>query len=112
MVMRFRTAHHALAPPVLDHAPGHLRARPVVAVERAARDRPIELRAVGGELVPEAVKDLDRQAARMGWYLHHDRRHGADEHQLGDTALTVACAIARRFAAAGDAGRRRVNREP
>src|SRR2546425_1952744 len=52
IVMRFRTTHHALAPPVLDHSLGHLRARPVVAVEGAAREIPIELRAVGGELSP------------------------------------------------------------
>ena len=79
----------------------HLRARSVVAVERAAREIEIELRAVGGELLPEAVEDLDRQAARIGWCLHHDRRHGADEHQLGDTALAVARDIVRRLAAAG-----------
>src|SRR5213593_4376131 len=101
IVLRFRTAHHGLPPPVLDNGLGHLRARPVVAVEGAAREFPIELRAVGGELLPETVKYLDRQAARIGWRLHHDRRHGADEHQLGDTALAVARDIVRRFAAAG-----------
>src|SRR5256714_13997150 len=37
VVVRFRTAHHALAPPVLDHGLGHLRARPVVAVVRRTR---------------------------------------------------------------------------
>src|SRR6059058_2339629 len=66
VVMRLRAAHHALAPPVLDHGLGHLRARPVVVVEWAARELPIELRAVGGELLPEAVKHLERQATRIG----------------------------------------------
>ena len=66
VVMRLRAAHHALAPPVLDHGLRRLRARPVVAVEGAAREVEIELRAVGGELLPQAVEYLDRQAARIG----------------------------------------------
>src|SRR5204863_3547498 len=82
VVVGFGPAHHALAPPVVDHALRHLRAWPVVTVEGAAGDISIELRAVGGELLAEAVEDLDRQAARVGWCLHHDRRHGADEHQF------------------------------
>jgi hypothetical protein len=50
----------------------------------------------------EAVEHLDRQAARIGRRLHHDRRHGADQHQLGDAApLAVAGDVARRLAAAG-----------
>src|SRR6266566_4439065 len=101
VVVRFRTAHHALAPPVLDHGLGHLRARPVVAVERPAREISIELRAVGGELLPEAVKYLDRQAVRIGWRLHHDRRHGTDEHQLRHSALAVARRVLFRSPAAG-----------
>src|SRR5262249_12511938 len=44
VVLRFRTAHHGLAPPVVDHRLGYLRARPVVAVEGTAREFPIELR--------------------------------------------------------------------
>ena len=56
---------------------------------------------VGGELLPEAVECLDRQAARVDWSLHHDGRHGADEHQLGDAALAVARDVACCFAAAG-----------
>src|SRR3989449_10920515 len=53
VVVRFRTAHHALAPPVLDHGLGHLRARAVVTIEWPAREISIELRAIGGELLPE-----------------------------------------------------------
>jgi hypothetical protein len=68
----------------------HLRARSVVAVGGAAREIEIELRAIGGELLAENVEHLDRQAARIGGCLYHERRHGADEHQLGDTALAVA----------------------
>src|SRR5262245_10503123 len=37
IVMCFRAADHGLAPPVLDHALQHLRARPVIAVEGTAR---------------------------------------------------------------------------
>jgi hypothetical protein len=59
------------------------------------------LRAVGSELLPESVEHLDRQAARIGRRLHHDRRHSADEHELGDAAVAVAGDIVRRLAAAG-----------
>jgi hypothetical protein len=70
-------------------------------MERSARDIPVELCAMGGELLPEAVEDLDRQAARIGWRVHHDRRHYADDHQFGDTAVAVTGDLMRRFAAAG-----------
>src|SRR5262249_17718852 len=66
VVVCFRAAHHGLTPPVLDHSLQRLRAGRVVAVEGTAREFPIELRPVGGELLPEAVKYLDRQAARVG----------------------------------------------
>src|SRR5262245_19091650 len=61
VVMSLRAAHHALAPPVLDHGQGRRRARPVVAVEGAARHLPVQLRAVGSELASEAVEHLDGQ---------------------------------------------------
>ena len=77
------------------------RARPVVAVERPARELEVELRPVGGKLFPQAVEHLERQAAGVGWCLHHDRWHGADEHQLRDPALAVAGDGAGRLAAAG-----------
>ena len=80
-----------------------LRARPVEAVEGTAREIEIELCAVGGELLAQAVEHLDRQAAGIGRGLDHDRRHGADQHQLGDAALALAVAgdVVRRLAAAG-----------
>jgi hypothetical protein len=64
--MRFGAAHHALSPPVLDDAPRCCRARPVVAVERAAGEIEIELRAIGGELLPQSVKYFQGQAAGIG----------------------------------------------
>jgi hypothetical protein len=100
IVVCFRAAHHGLTPPVVDHALQHLRARSVVAVEGTAREFPIELRPVGGELLPEAVEYLYRQAARIGRRLQHDWRHGADEYQFGDTALAVERDIVRCLAAA------------
>src|SRR5688572_1729573 len=99
--MRFRTAYHTLAPPVLNHALGHLCTRSVVPIEGAAREIAIELRTVGGKLSPEVVKDLDRQTARISGRLNHDRRHSANEHQLCDMALAVVGYIVRRLAAAG-----------
>jgi hypothetical protein len=64
-------------------------------------DLAIKLGAVGGQAFPKAVKHLDRQAARIVWRLHHDRRHGGHQHQLCDAALAVTCDIAGRFASAG-----------
>jgi hypothetical protein len=51
----------------------------------------------------EAVEDFDRQAAGIGVGLEHDRRHGADQHRLGDAAMRLAMAgdIAGDLAAAG-----------
>ena len=78
-----------------------VRARTVVPVERAAGDIPVELRAIGRELLPEAVEHLDRQAARIGGCLHHDRRDRADEHQLGHAAFAMPRGIVRGLAASG-----------
>mgnify|MGYP000229951271 CR=1 FL=1 len=96
-------AHHALPPPVVDDALIDLRPVTVVAVERPGRHIEIELRAVGDQRGAEAVEHLDRQAARIGGGLHHDRRHRPDHHQLGDPAglLAVLGDIVQRLAAAG-----------
>jgi len=51
--------------------------------------------------LPEPVEHLDRQAARVGRRLHHDRRNGADEHQPGDAACTMLRDIVERLAAPG-----------
>src|SRR5262249_42130633 len=74
LIVGLGAPHHGLAPPVLDNAVGHLRARSVEAVEGAARKIEIELRAIGGELLPHPVEYLQRQAARVSRCLHHDRR--------------------------------------
>ena len=47
------------------------------------------------------VEHLDRQAARVGGRLQHQRRHGADEHGLGHAGGAVAADVARDLAAAG-----------
>jgi len=77
-----------------------LRARSVVAVEGTAGEIAVELRAIGGELLSEPVEYLDGQAARICRRFHQDRRHGADEHQLGDASLAVARDVAGRLAPA------------
>src|SRR3546814_19307915 len=60
-------------PPVLYDRLRRFHARPVEAVERAARQIEIELRAIGRELLTQAVEHLDRQAARVGGGLE-DRK--------------------------------------
>src|SRR5262245_66662095 len=101
--MRLGATGHRLPPPVFDHALGNLRTRPVEAVERTARKIEIKLRTVGRELGAEAVEHLDRQAAWIGLRLDHDWRYGSDQHQLRNSALTLAVAgdVVRRLAAAG-----------
>ena len=94
--MRLGAAHHALAPPVLDQAFQRFHAGTVEAVERARRQREIELRAVGGELFLQAIEHRFWQAAGIGRRLHHDRRHRGDDAALGHAA--------RRLAVAGDIG--------
>ena len=68
-------------------------------------DVQVELRAVGAMSGAEAVEDVDRQAARIGGGLEHQRRHGVEEHGLGDASLgasrAVAADVAGDLAAAG-----------
>ena len=49
----------------------------------------------------DLVEHLDRHAAGIGRRLQHQRRHGADQHRLGDALRAVAADIAGDFAAAG-----------
>jgi hypothetical protein len=51
----------------------------------------------------KAVEHLDRQAFGIAGGLQHQRRHGADQHGLGDAALRLAMLgdIARDLAATG-----------
>ena len=65
VVMRVGAAHHPLPPPVVDHGFGHVCAWTVLPIERATRDIPVELRAIGRELLPETIEHLDRQAAGL-----------------------------------------------
>src|SRR5262249_12253722 len=74
---------HGLPPPVVDHGLGSLRARPVVAVERTGGKIAVKLRAVGGELLSQAVEHLDGQAARIGGRLWPERGRGAERRHRG-----------------------------
>ena len=64
-----------------------------------------ELRAVGEDAGANTVEHLHRQAAGIGGGFQHQRRHGADQHGLGDTLRAVAADIAGNFAAARGDGR-------
>src|SRR5262245_1783235 len=66
VVVRLGAARHGLPPPILNDARYWLRARPVEAVERTAREIEIELRAVASEGRAQAVEHFDRQAAWTG----------------------------------------------
>src|SRR3546814_14602893 len=81
VVVRLGTTRHALPPPVLDDRLRRFHARPVEAVERAARQIEIELRAISRELLTQAVEHLDRQAARVGGGLDHHWR--SEERRVG-----------------------------
>ena len=74
---------------------------PVVSVERARRQRVVELGTVGGQLGLKIVEHVLRQAAGIRVGLHHQRRHRADEHGFDGAVLAVAGEVMRDFAAAG-----------
>src|SRR3546814_14479766 len=78
------------------HALRDLRARTVEAEEWSRREILVELRAVGQRGGAEAVEDVDRQAAGVSLGLQHERRHGADQHRLGDALGAVARSEERR----------------
>ena len=101
--MGLGAAHHALPPPILDHAGRDLRALAVEAVEGAGGHVEEELGAVVRGGLAEAVEHLDGQAFRVGRGLQHQRRHGGNQHRLGDAAggLAMLGHIARDLAAAG-----------
>ncbi len=92
--------HHALPPKRLAHPFGDLRARAVVAEERQAQILP-KLRAIGLDAGAYFVEHVDRRAARISRCLQHQRRDGADQHDLGHALRTMPSDIARDFAAAG-----------
>src|SRR5579859_2664849 len=101
VVVRLRASHHSLAPPIVDYALGHLGAGPIEAVERTRRDVSEELCTISGKRGTEAVEDLDRETARVGRGLDHDRRDGADQDRLGNTPLPVSRHVAGDFTATG-----------
>ena len=76
-------------------------AGPVEAVERARRQRAVELGSVGGQLGLQAVEHALGQAARVGVGLHHQRRHRADQHRLRHSALAVPGEVVHDLAATG-----------
>ncbi len=78
-----------------------LRARPIEAVERPGRKIAIKLGAVRGELCLQAIKDALRQAAGVIGRLHHDRRHGADQHSFRHPAFAMAPDVVCDLAATG-----------
>jgi hypothetical protein len=100
-VVGLDAAHHSLPPPVVDDPLRHRRSWAVEAIERAGGDVAVELGAVEGGAVTEAVEHRDRQATGIGLGLQHQWRHGADEHRLGHTALAMLGDVADDLTAAG-----------
>jgi hypothetical protein len=45
--------------------------------------------------LPETVEHLDRQAARVGGRLQHDRRNSADEDKLRNTLAAISRIVTR-----------------
>src|SRR5690606_29438807 len=86
VVLCFRTAHHSLAPPVIDQPLAELRAVPVEAVEWSCGDLAVELGPVGQQRGPELVEEFGGKSVRVALGTHHDRRYGTDQHSLGNSA--------------------------
>ena len=101
VVVRLGAAHHGLPPPVLDDTGDRFHARPVEAIEGTGREIEIELCTVFGERFAQAVEHLDRDAARVGRRLHHNRRHRAHQDRLRDPAFAVSSQIVGDLAAPG-----------
>src|SRR5207249_12280297 len=99
--MRFRAAHHALAPPVLDDRLGGFRARPVEAIKWSLWQVAVELRTIGRKLCLQSIEHLFGKAAGIFLRLHHQRRHRADQRSLRYAAFAMPSQIMRHFTAAG-----------
>ena len=102
IVMGLGSAHHALAPPVVDDPLGNLGAGPIEAIERAHREH----RDRTGRGSPCAARKPSNTSIGVPPGLlrrfHHDRRDGADHRGLGDAAAAaIPRDIADDFAAAG-----------
>src|SRR5258705_3171505 len=98
--MRLRTAHHALAPPILDDRLRRFRARSVKAIEWSLRQVTIELRAIGRELRLQSVEHFFGKAAGIFLRLHHQRRHRADQRSLRHPAFAMPSQVMSHLAAA------------
>src|SRR5215470_6713879 len=72
VVVRLRTSHHSLAPPVVDQTLRNLRAGTVEAVERARWQVDIKLRAVGSKRYAQPVERLDGRTTGVLVRLDHD----------------------------------------
>jgi hypothetical protein len=101
VVVRLGAAHHALAPPVLDDRFDRFDARTVEAVEGGRGQVAVKGGTIGGDLLLQAVEDALRQPAGVGFGLHHQRWHRADQDGLGDPVLAVAGEVVSDLAAAG-----------
>ena len=64
VVVRLRTPHHPLAPPVFDEGLGGFDARPIEAVEGARRQAPVEAGPATGDLGLEIVEHALGEASR------------------------------------------------
>jgi len=101
VVMRFGAAHHALTPPVPDHAWQRLHAGPVETIEWPGWHIVVELSAVGRNLRLKIVEHGLGQSAGIGLGLHHQRRHRGDEHRFCNPVGPVTRDVMHHFAAAG-----------
>src|SRR5438046_5527066 len=99
--MRFRAAHHALAPPVLDDRLGGFRSRPVEAIERSLWQVAIELRTIGRKLCLQSIKHFFGKAAGIFLRLHHQWRHRTDQRSLRYPAFAMPTHIMGDLTASG-----------
>src|SRR5262245_35794519 len=101
VVVGLRAPHHALAPPILDHALRHLGTRPIEAVEGTAGEIEVELRAVRCVLLTHAIQNFDGHAAWIGSCPDHERWYRTNKHEFSDSPLWLAVTrdVAGRFAA-------------
>src|SRR4029453_3686997 len=99
--MRFRPAHHALAPPVPDDRLRWFRTWPVETIEWSRWQVVVELSSVGSELRLQAIEHFFGKAARIFLCLHHQRRHSANDRRLRHTLVAMTAEITHHLAAAG-----------
>ena len=96
----FEARLHPLHPERIAQPLRHLRAGTIGAVERPAQILE-ELRAVRQNAGADPIEHFHWQAPGVCGCLQHDRRHGANQHRLGDALRAVAADVAGDFSAAG-----------